>query len=465
MNHKKRRHSGDEPHQPSGILLQNAIHHADRGSTNIRSREPGTHADAYYHSLYSVEPDFGKMGREDPGFGAMYGNLDFNDPAAVMQLTKTLLKNDFGLEVELPENRLCPPVPNRHNYILWLKGLLDSTTYDDPDRGVIGLDIGTGASCIYPLLGCTQRRWSFFATDIDPKNLSCAEKNVELNDLQTRISVITRTPQDRLVPLDELGVDALGFVMTNPPFYTSEEDLVDSAKQKSRPPSTACTGAPVEMVTDGGEVSFVGRILEESLVLRERVQWYTSMFGKQSSLEDFVGILREKAIDNYAVTEFVQGNKTRRWAVAWSFGPMRPSEEVARGMKAAVWKKILPMAVESEVVCLPLETGVGKLGDKIQKLMSSLELISCEWNREKLVGVGRARENVWSRAWRRRKLREEREGKPADVMGSEVCKFGFEVALRVGRENISVLCRWREGHDQAMFESFSGFLKTRVTAP
>jgi 23S rRNA (adenine1618-N6)-methyltransferase len=38
------------------------------------------------------------------------GNLDFTDPVAVMQLTKTLLKLDFGLQVELPDDRLCPPV-------------------------------------------------------------------------------------------------------------------------------------------------------------------------------------------------------------------------------------------------------------------------------------------------------------------------------------------------------------------
>ncbi|OHW95266.1 23s rRNA (-n6)-methyltransferase [Colletotrichum incanum] len=406
------------------------------------------------------------MGREDPSFGAMLkrGNLDFNDPAAVMQLTKTLLKIDFGLRIELPEDRLCPPVPNRHNYILWLKGLLDSTTYDPPDQRIVGLDIGTGASCIYPLLGCTQRPWSFFATDIDPKSLACAKKNVEFNDLQNRISVVARTPQDRLIPLDEIGVDKLSFLMTNPPFYTSEQDLIDSAKQKSRPPLTACTGAPVEMVTDGGEVSFVGKILKESLQLRERVQWYTSMFGKQSSLEEFVNILREKDINNYAVTEFIQGNKTRRWAIAWSFGPMRPSAEVARGLKASVWKKILPMAVESEVVSFPLDTGAGKLGDKVQELMSSLDLISWEWDREKLVGVGRAREIVWSRAWRRRKMREDREGKPANVMmDSEVCQFGFGVTLQIGRESIVVHCRWREGHDQAIFESFNGFLKTRLT--
>lgn len=27
-----------------------------------------------------------------------------------MQLTKTLLKLDFGLQLELPDDRLCPPV-------------------------------------------------------------------------------------------------------------------------------------------------------------------------------------------------------------------------------------------------------------------------------------------------------------------------------------------------------------------
>ncbi|KAK1714435.1 hypothetical protein BDP67DRAFT_514070 [Colletotrichum lupini] len=465
MTGKRRRSSETTPSAADDFSLQNLIRRADRGLA-CRLLEPGPHADVYFRNLYSTEPDFGKLGRQDPKFGTLLkrGNLDFNDPSAVMQLTKTLLKADFGLYIELPDDRLCPPVPNRHNYLLWLKTLLDSTTYGDPDQKILGLDIGTGASCIYPLLGCTQRKWSFFATDIDSKSLEFAEKNVELNNLQSRISVIARAPQDPMIPLAALGTESLTFVMTNPPFYTSEDDLLNSAKQKSRPPLTACTGAPVEMVTDGGEVKFVSKILEESLILREKVQWYTSMFGKQSSLEEFIAMLKEKSIDNYAVTEFVQGNKTRRWAVAWSFGTMRPSEEAARGMKAAIWKKLLPPSVESEVTTFPLGTEIGKLQDKIQELMSSLELVSWEWDRQKLLGIGRARENVWSRAWRRKKMREEREGKAAieGLSNSEVCKLGFEIALDVGRERTILRCRWREGHDQALFDSFGGFLKTRV---
>jgi hypothetical protein len=31
-------------------------------------------------------------------------------------------------------------------------------------------------------------------------------------------------------------------------------------------------------------------------------------------------------IENYALGEFVQGTKTRRWAIAWSFLPFRPRE-------------------------------------------------------------------------------------------------------------------------------------------
>lgn len=78
------------------------------------------------------------------------------------------------------------------------------------------------------------------------------------------------------------------------------------------------------MVTLGGEVAFVNRMIEESCVVKDRVQWYTSMLGKLGSVTDVVETLKKKGIGNWAVTEFVQGTKTRRWGVAWSWGDMRP---------------------------------------------------------------------------------------------------------------------------------------------
>lgn len=118
--------------------------------------------------------------------------------------------------------------------------------------------------------------------------------------------------------------------MCNPPFYTSTADLQASAASKSRPPHSACTGADVEMVTPGGEVAFVSRMIDESKNLGERCQWYTSMLGKASSVEAVVQLLKNAGVDNWAVKDLVQGNRTKRWVVGWSWGSLRPSEVCMR---------------------------------------------------------------------------------------------------------------------------------------
>lgn len=68
------------------------------------------------------------------------------------------------------------------------------------------------------------------------------------------------------------------------------------------------------------------RMITESQHLQERCQWYTSMLGKYSSLGLIVEELKERGVGNWAVKEFVQGEKTRRWGVGWSWGRRRPRE-------------------------------------------------------------------------------------------------------------------------------------------
>lgn len=121
--------------------------------------------------------------------------------------------------------------------------------------------------------------------------------------------------------------------------------MLISAAAKRRPPFTACTGSENEMVTAGGEVAFVSQMIGESFVLRDRVQWYTSMLGKFSSVPVLVQKLREKSVDNYAVTEFVQGTRTRRWGIAWSFDDLRPNIVAARGV-SSLQKSLLPFPSE-----------------------------------------------------------------------------------------------------------------------
>ncbi len=109
------------------------------------------------------------------------------------------------------------------------------------------------------------------------------------------------------------------------------------------------------MVTPGGEVAFVSRMIDESFALQDRVRWYTSMLGKFSSLGTIVKILQDKGIGNYAVTEFVQGSKTRRWGLAWSFEDLRPRMDLARGV-GSLPKALLPFPSEYVIlVCTGLE--------------------------------------------------------------------------------------------------------------
>ncbi|KAK3318066.1 hypothetical protein B0H66DRAFT_556175 [Apodospora peruviana] len=452
---------------------ESALHPDKPGSVRPHYESPGSIAspyktDQFYRNLYFKEPNFRELARKDAGFARFIkqnGQLDFTDPAAVMQLTKSLLMANFGLKIELPDDRLCPPVPNRHNYILWLKNLLDTSSYQQPGGKLCGLDVGTGASCIYPLLGTAQRPWCFIATDIDARSLSYARQNVSLNGLDNRIRVVQRSTTDHLIPLDDLGIPSIDFVMMNPPFYISENEMLSSANKKSRPPHSACTGAPVEMVCDGGEVAYVGRMVQESLVMRDRVKWYTSMLGKVTSLEALVEQLRANNIDNYAVTEFVQGNKTKRWALGWSFGPMRPDDDAARGIKAAIWKKVLPPVVRMDLLALPAFSEVGRVIKRITDVVGSLELSSWTWETQALKGVGRARENVWCRAWRRKKMRDMavEEAQSAAIDASEEdCRLGFAILVDVGMAGTTVTLRWVEGHEQSLFESLGGFLQGKL---
>ncbi|GIJ91333.1 hypothetical protein Asppvi_010298 [Aspergillus pseudoviridinutans] len=421
-------------------------------------------------NIYKDDVDFTTLALQSPAFAKYVksnGQLDFGDPDAVRQLTQSLLKRDFNLNVQIPDNRLCPPVPNRLNYILWLQDLLDTTGDQyrddyDPDRPVLGLDIGTGCCSIYPLLGCTTRPlWDFIATDIDDENVRTARENVSNNGLDGRIRVFKTEPNDDLIPLDtKLDVQKLDFTMCNPPFYTSRDEMIASAQAKERPPFSACTGAEVEMVTEGGEISFVYRMIEESLRLRERVVWYSSMLGKLSSVSVIVEKLMEHGNNNYAATEFVQGSKTKRWAVAWSWTDLRPSMKVARGIPGFP-RHLLPFP--SEFMFEIMNQSIDGISDKVDKELSNLR-IHWTWRKNLATGVGFATENVWSRQARRKLQNSDATAEMMEIDESTAA-LGFKVQLKQDRleeKCVRVVVRWLKGLDSVLFESFCGMFKRKV---
>ncbi|KAK4990510.1 hypothetical protein LTR66_006783 [Elasticomyces elasticus] len=427
---------------------------------------------------YDEDIDFVVLASQDPDFAKVVDpaskTINFKDPKAVQQLTKSLLKRDFGVSIELPDDRLCPPVPVRYNYVHWIQSLLDTTSdrYDDrydPDRKVLGLDIGTGASCIYPLLATSTRpQWRMFGTEVDSHSLDYAEHNVHLNDLEDRISLRRSTCDGPLIPLGALGLKQINFTICNPPFYSSKDDMESGHASKAVPPSAVCTGAEIEMICEGGDAGFVCRMIDESLVLRDRVQWYTSMLGKLSSLHTVVARLKEAGVKNWAITVLRAGSKTRRWAVGWSFVDRRPRNDIARD--SDISHALLPLPAAQTIATFL------KAQDASHSLNVILSGLNLRW--DPATGIGFAKENVWSRAARRKLMRQRADqgtsgGAEASntVMednsttqtsndnGQEDATLGFKTMV----EDRAVTVRWLEGEDFVLFESFCSMLKRSLS--
>ncbi|CAO2644162.1 RNA N6-adenosine-methyltransferase METTL16 [Lemmus lemmus] len=268
-------------------------------------------------------PDFAYLASKYPDFKQhiqinLNGrvSLNFKDPEAVRALTCTLLREDFGLSIDIPLERLIPTVPLRLNYIHWVEDLIG---HQDSDKST--LRRGTGASCIYPLLGATLNGWYFLATEVDDMCFNYAKKNVEQNNLSDLIKVV-KVPQKTLLmdALKEESEIIYDFCMCNPPFFANELEAqgVNSRNSRRPPPSSVNTGGITEIMAEGGELEFVKRIIHDSLQLKKRLRWYSCMLGKKCSLAPLKEELRIQGVRKVTFTEFCQG-RTMRWALAWSF--------------------------------------------------------------------------------------------------------------------------------------------------
>ncbi|KAI9693265.1 MAG: hypothetical protein M1822_005261 [Bathelium mastoideum] len=385
------------------------------------------------------------------------------------------------------ESSFSKSVPHRYNYVRWIQEILDTTGDDysdtyDPERQVIGIDIGTGASAIYPLLHtATRPLYRLAATELDAVSHAAAAHNISLNDhLAPRIRLYHPPSQDApLLDLRALGLAGADFVMCNPPFYASTADLAARAARKAKPPSAVCTGAPVEMIygatlgstaaayeqNPGGDVGFCYRIVEESRGLKERVQWFTCMMGKLESLGQVVERLRSVGVRNWAIGCLSTG-KTRRWVVGWSWGGKRPRSNLVRNPQVTIGG-VQPFPTEQTLHVN--ESSVDELWNITVNTLRPLDM-RIEADMEKKTIMGFARENVWSRAARRKRARENAHSGSRDEEMKEVEKdqgesdeeedvaLGFKVEARKG----SIDIRWLEGMESSLFESFVGMLHRAV---
>ncbi len=259
-----------------------------------------------------------------------YGDLsiDYANPAAVKALNQALLKDAYGIDWELPTGYLCPPIPGRSDYLHHLADLPGIGAVRAARRMPVRvLDIGTGANCIYPLIGATEYGWRFVATEIDRAALQWAKQLVSANPAVADL-IECRLQTSPLACFD--GVTGPGEVfdlsMCNPPFHTSAAAAAagNRRKQRNLAPARSRTstlnfgGQAGELWCQGGELAFVRRMITESASRPRLCRWFTTLVSTSAHLPALVHALEAANVLDVKIVEMAQGQKKSR-VLAWTF--------------------------------------------------------------------------------------------------------------------------------------------------
>ncbi|GAA6765333.1 23S rRNA (adenine(1618)-N(6))-methyltransferase RlmF [Flavobacterium sp. CGRL1] len=258
--------------------------------------------------------------------------VDFSNPLAVKTLNKALLQTYYDIQNwDIPKNYLCPPIPGRADYIHYLADLLAETNNGKIPEGnsVMGLDIGTGANLIYPILGNSIYNWSFVATDIYKTSIENASKIIEANPrLIDAISLQQQTEPRFIFKNIIIPEDRFTFTMCNPPFHASAEEANKSTsrkvsnlnpkEKKNTNPVLNFGGQNAELWCNGGEIGFITQMIYESVKYASQVLWFTTLVSKKENLSSIYKTLKKVNAVSVKTIEMSQGQKNSR-IVVWSF--------------------------------------------------------------------------------------------------------------------------------------------------
>ncbi|HUR56129.1 MAG TPA: 23S rRNA (adenine(1618)-N(6))-methyltransferase RlmF [Opitutaceae bacterium] len=314
----------DNGHTHYWIRGLSAVTKIEKSGLHPRNR----HAHGYdFPSLVRSSPDLQRFVRPSP---AGNDTIDFAEPSAVMALNRALLKHHYGIEHwQVPPGYLCPPVPGRADYVHHVADLLAEGNGGAIPRGagVVALDIGVGANCVYPILGVSEYGWRFVGTDIDPVALASARRIVTGNPvLAGKIDCrLQGSPGDVFASVVHPG-ETFAVALCNPPFHASAAEAAAGTRRKLKnlaggkvgPAIRNFGGRNTELWCRGGEAGFVGRMIAQSAERPELCGWFTTLVSKRESLAAIYRLLKAGRATEVRTIELTQGQKKSR-IVAWRF--------------------------------------------------------------------------------------------------------------------------------------------------
>ncbi|WP_435355734.1 23S rRNA (adenine(1618)-N(6))-methyltransferase RlmF [Emticicia sp. SJ17W-69] len=254
--------------------------------------------------------------------------IDFVNPEAVKMLNKAILKHFYHINLwDIPKNYLCPPIPGRADYIHYIADLLASCNNETIPKGktVKILDIGVGANCIYPIIGTQAYDWQFLGSDIDSIAIKSAQNIISANKVLTgkidcRLQTSTSNIFKGILSPDEI----FDVSICNPPFHSSSEEATAGTQRKNKNLGLKDTnklnfgGQNTELWCEGGEESFVRKIVLESKTIAKQCFWFTSLIAKKEHLPSIYHALRQAKATEVRTIEMAQGQKVSR-IIAWTF--------------------------------------------------------------------------------------------------------------------------------------------------
>ncbi|XP_058462239.1 U6 small nuclear RNA (adenine-(43)-N(6))-methyltransferase [Malaya genurostris] len=368
-------------------------------------------------NIYRQPPNFDVLVRQFPEMNNVVSvgldgriKLDYKNRIALQLLTRCLLKRDFDLDIELPSDKLIPTLPLRLNYVLWLEDFETAFKWNLDDKQPRGLDIGCGASCIYPILCIimSKHRWKMTGLEQSPDSVRYAKANVEKNNLTESIEVVQQNQNEESIVryfLNSNSMDKFDFCMCNPPFYDEGNKEAKNRTGKRKAASNACTGSQEELYVEGGEISFIKKLIDESFEFKDRISIYTTMIGHKQNFEEVIRILKTRSISNMTTTRFCQGNTTR-WAVAWSFSQNFMLSQVPDQFNLQSTKnKLSKKRLEGRILSLNEQNSIEDVRIKVVQVLSSLglQIQRLEGSDENTLWELTALENTWSHQRRKRR--------------------------------------------------------------
>ena len=303
--------------------------------------------------------DFAKLIKSSPALAPFvtenqYGDesIDFADPAAVIALNRAILVDSYGIkEWGIPKGYLCPPIPGRADYIHRIADLLADANEEIVPKGpsIRALDIGVGASCIYPIIGNAEYGWSFVGTDIDVQALGSAKKIVQGNpSLKKSVELRLQESSSNILKGVLHADEVFDVVVCNPPFHASLEEAHAGSRRKwtnlgrekaagksGKAPVLNFGGQGLELWCEGGEVGFVRKLIAESAQIPEMCFVFSSLVSKEVNLPAIYQALEAVDVEDVVTLEMEQGQKKSR-IVSWTYlnAAQRQEWRVKRWAKA-----------------------------------------------------------------------------------------------------------------------------------